>query len=482
MKLLINAKIFPNNRSRSIIIKNNKIEFIGNQDDINISSKSLDIIDCKNNSVLPGLIDAHIHLFESVSNLESIDLSEKIFTNLEDIKIYFNNFAHQKNQKILKFHGFEHRNINQDINMEFFDNLNIQTPIIIKHRTGHFIFTNKNTMTSFGFSKNEIQKYSNEYPINSKEIHKKIYKLSTQDNFDQNIHLYNSILLKYGYTTLVEAGALNDIEKFETIKKYINNKSIDQNICYMPGAQEIKNFNEIKNMRNLYLGPIKFMIDEKYDINKFESILNKYLKTFNNAAAFHAIDSETIHKILFNLYEKNKDIVKDRIIRIEHATEFIPEYYKNYNKENLHLIFNPNFIYDHGDFYLNNQDYFDIENIFNLYESNKYDFNYGIGTDSPFGNNNPFLLIYAAITRNTKNGNNLPGKGQNNLKEIIKAFTINNAKSINMDKNIGSVNIGKNADLIILNKNLSNIKDYNELIEVKVIHTIINGNSKYRLN
>ena len=92
------------------------------------------------------------------------------------------------------------------------------------------------------------------------------------------------------------------------------------------------------------------------------------------------------------------------------------------------------------------------------------------------------MLIYAAITRNTKNGNNLPGKGQINIKEIIKAFTINNAKSIKMDKNIGSVNIGKNADLIILNKNLSNIKDYNELIEVKVIHTIINGNSKYRLN
>ena len=52
----------------------------------------------------------------------------------------------------------------------------------------------------------------------------------------------------------------------------------------------------------------------------------------------------------------------------------------------------------------------------------------------------------------------------------------------NMDKSIGSVNIGKNADLIILNKNLSNIKNYNELIEVKVIHTIINGDSKYRLN
>ena len=71
-------------------------------------------------------------------------------------------------------------------------------------------------------------------------------------------------------------------------------------------VQEIKNFNEIKNNNNLYLGPTKFMIDEKNDINEYENILKKYLKAFGNDAAFHAIDSETIHKVLFNLYEKNK--------------------------------------------------------------------------------------------------------------------------------------------------------------------------------
>ena len=85
MKLLINAKIFPNIQSKSILIKNDRIKFIGDIDDINISSKSLDIIDCKNNSVLPGFIDSHIHLFESISNLESIDLSEKLFNNRKDI-------------------------------------------------------------------------------------------------------------------------------------------------------------------------------------------------------------------------------------------------------------------------------------------------------------------------------------------------------------------------------------------------------------
>lgn len=482
MKLLINAKIFPDINSQSILIKNNKIEYIGNSDEINIPSKSLKLIDCENNSVLPGFIDSHMHLFESISNLESIDLSEKFFTNLEDLKNYFKNFTDQKNNNILKFHGFEHRNIKEDIKIEFFDNLNIHKPIIIKHRTGHLIFTNKKTLEIFGFNEYEIKKYSNEYPINSKEIHKKINEFSEQKNFNTNISLYNSKLLEYGYTTLVEAGALNSVDKFEKIRKYINSKIIDQNICYMPGSEEIQNFNVIKNNSNLYLGPTKFMINEKYNYDEYKNILNKYLKTFDNDAAFHAIDSETIYKIISNIYKESKNFVKNRIIRIEHGTEFIPEFYKNYNKENLHLIFNPNFIYDHGDFYLNNQDYFDIENIFNIYESKKYGFNFGLGSDSPFGNNNPFLLIFSALTRNTKSGKNLPGKGKINLKEIIKAFTINNARTIKMDGKIGSIKIGKNADLIILNKNLSNLEHYEEILNLKIIHTIINGESKYTLD
>ena len=135
MKLLINAKIFPDNNPKSIIIKNNIIKYIGDSRDINISTKSLDIIDCNNNSILPGFIDSHLHLFESISNLDSIDLSEKSFTKLEDIKLFFKNFSDLESKKFLKFHVFEHRNIKQKVNIEVFDNLNIKQPIIIKHRS-----------------------------------------------------------------------------------------------------------------------------------------------------------------------------------------------------------------------------------------------------------------------------------------------------------------------------------------------------------
>ena len=80
----------------------------------------------------------------------------------------------------------------------------------------------------------------------------------------------------------------------------------------MPGSEEIQNFNVIKNNSNLYLGPTKFMINEKYNYDEYKNILNKYLKTFDNDAAFHAIDSETIYKIISNIYKESTNFVKNR--------------------------------------------------------------------------------------------------------------------------------------------------------------------------
>ena len=66
MKLLVNAKIFPSTKSQAILINKNKIIFIGEKTKLNISLNSSDIIDCKDNTVLPVVIDGHCHPFEIV--------------------------------------------------------------------------------------------------------------------------------------------------------------------------------------------------------------------------------------------------------------------------------------------------------------------------------------------------------------------------------------------------------------------------------
>ena len=141
MKLLVNAKIFPSTKSQAILINQNKIIFIGEKTKINISLNSSDIIDCNDNTVLPGFIDGHCHPFEIVSNMTSIDLSGYQFNSQKTLENYLCNI-NTKDKKILKFHGFEHRNINGRLDLSFFDNLNIDIPLIIKHRTGHLVFLN----------------------------------------------------------------------------------------------------------------------------------------------------------------------------------------------------------------------------------------------------------------------------------------------------------------------------------------------------
>ena len=469
MKLLSNAKIFPSLKSQSILIDKGKIIFIGDKNKINFSLKDLDIIDCENNSILPGLIDGHCHPLEVVSNMESIDLSEIKFNSKDDLKKYLKN-TNFKNKKTLKFHGFEHRNIKESLNLKFFDELNLNIPLIMKHRTGHLMFLN-----SLAFKNLKININDYKFPVDSQKIHQKT-SYQEQSNFKDNVKKYNKMLIKYGYTTIVDAGVNNDISKFNTYKNLIKENLINLNICYMLGNEKVEQFQGIKSNEKLYIGPTKFIFPEEISMNEIETILKNHMTISKNDLAFHAISSDMIFKILHTLFEKLNKFLGSRLIRLEHATEFFPNTFKAYNDKKLHLIFNPNFIYDHGDFYIQNQDDFDIDSIFNLNDSYKYKFNIGAGTDSPFGSIDPINIINSSINRTTKNKNIIGNKNKVDLFEIIKAITYGNAKALKKQNKIGTLKVGKNADIIVLNEEISKSSTINNL---QINHTIINGKTEY---
>ncbi len=469
MKLLSNAKIFPSLKSQSILIDKGKIIFIGDKNKINFSLKDLDIIDCENNSILPGLIDGHCHPLEVVSNMESIDLSEIKFNSKDDLKKYLIN-TNFKNKKTLKFHGFEHRNIKESLNLKFFDELNLNIPLIMKHRTGHLMFLN-----SLAFKNLKININDYKFPVDSQKIHQKT-SYQEQSNFKDNVKKYNKMLIKYGYTTIVDAGVNNDISKFNTYKNLIKENLINLNICYMLGNEKVEQFQGIKSNEKLYIGPTKFIFPEEISMNEIETILKNHMTISKNDLAFHAISSDMIFKILHTLFEKLNKFLGSRLIRLEHATEFFPNTYKAYNDKKLHLIFNPNFIYDHGDFYIQNQDDFDIDSIFNLNDSYKYKFNIGAGTDSPFGSIDPINIINSSINRTTKNKNIIGNKNKVDLYEIIKAITYGNAKALKKQNKIGTLKVGKNADIIVLNEEISKSSTIDNL---QINHTIINGKTEY---
>ena len=96
---------------------------------------------------------------------------------------------------------------------------------------------------------------------------------------------------------------------------------------------------------------------------------------------------------------------------------------------------------------------------------------------------NPLVAIETAVRRQDPD-NRVSGFLNKNesidLTEILKAYTINAAYLMHLEEYTGSIEAGKSADLIILEKNLYNIPA-DEISEVKVLQTILEGKTVFRL-
>lgn len=105
------------------------------------------------------------------------------------------------------------------------------------------------------------------------------------------------------------------------------------------------------------------------------------------------------------------------------------------------------------------------------------------GSDWAVTTMNPLVAIETAIRREDPDDRlkgTLNEDERMGLTEMLKAYTINAAYIMHQDNITGSIEAGKFADLIILDKNLYDIPP-NEISEVRVMETIIEGKTVFRI-
>ncbi len=104
------------------------------------------------------------------------------------------------------------------------------------------------------------------------------------------------------------------------------------------------------------------------------------------------------------------------------------------------------------------------------------------GSDWSVAPLNPFLGIYAAVTRRTLDGKNPGGwipDQKISVEDAVKGYTIENAYASFMENKLGTIEPGKYADFTIIDRDIFKIDP--ELIkDTKVIMTVVNGKTVYR--
>lgn len=104
------------------------------------------------------------------------------------------------------------------------------------------------------------------------------------------------------------------------------------------------------------------------------------------------------------------------------------------------------------------------------------------GSDFPVEAPNPFFGIHAAVTRQDAHGNPIAGwypEQEMSLKEAFRCFTLDAAYAGHQEQTQGSLEAGKYADFIVIDRDLFKISPY-DIHKIGVLETWVGGRQVYR--
>ena len=347
----------------------------------------------------------------------------------------------------------------------------------------------------------------------------------TNQEFLDKFYEAQQTYVKEGYTTIQE-GATH-INELKLLKEAAESNRLYVDIVSLPLVTEIPvlirgyltnpNDKEIdikhikekfgKYNKNLKIGGIKLAVDGSPQ-GKTASFKDE-LKTPGPNGEKHwkgatLLDQESLNKIYKKLVENhikvwthaNGDNGIDMVVEavkaaggkkgdgrrdiVVHSQVMRPYQLDRYVELGLSPSFFTNHVYFWGDVHIENLGEELAAGISPMNSANKKGIVTTNHTDFSITPLNPFMTMWTATNRKTKNGKILGESERVSNLDALKAITINAAWQLGEENSKGTLESGKIADLVILNKNPLETPKEN-LLDLKVIETIKNGKTIYKV-
>ncbi len=515
--IVINATAYTVNtnfdKAESFAVKDGKFIAVGSNEEIQSKYASLKTVDAKNQTIVPGLIDAHCHFFGLGLSLQKVDLrgTKSYDEILEKLLV----FKKEKNADYITGRGWDQNDWEVKVfpTKEKLDKLFPNTPVAIRRVDGHALLVNEAALRHSGMSSTSFPK-----KVTGGEFIQKNGKLtgvlidaamqyiktpnSTKKEAIQGLLDAQKVSFSYGLTTVNDAGlARGTIELMDSLqlagdlkmRVYAMVSVSQENLDYYLGKGIIKtdrlNVRSFKVYGDGALGSRGAAMKNAYSDrdNHFGAMIFKPKRYTEIAAQIakskyqmntHAIgDSANAH--ILKTYKLALKGQKDRRWKIEHAQIVASKDFDMF--DNIVPSIQPT--HATSDMYWAKdrvgqkrmKGAYAYKDLLNKYGS------VALGTDFPVERVSPFLTFYAAAIR--KDTDNYPAEGfqmENALtrEQTLRGMTIWAAHSNFEENEKGSIEVGKFADFVILNQNIMEIEG-SKIPNTKVTATYINGEKVY---
>ncbi|PKG24604.1 amidohydrolase [Niallia nealsonii] len=501
----------------AIAIKEEKIVALGKFAELKKWSDSNTIfVDLEGKTVLPGLIDAHQHLFHSGFNLFYIHCSHpSIKEMVEAMNIKAKEL--QPDEWIIGW-GYDEAKLQEGRHPETTDFKDITNPIYISRYCEHTAVVNQTVLHLMKLTK-ETKAKNGEIVRNSSgeaigilkeeamNLAKKVMPAYTKEQMKKAIKLAINKNLSNGITSVHDAGLGFFSDSFEqeytVLKEMAENKELSIRIYGMVLEKFFQKAIKKQQEEHSYfrIGAMKLFADGTIS-GKTAAVSIDYNETDHSGMllyteaeltekvmvahklgcqiAIHAIGDRAVEQVI-KAYDKALQTYprSNHRHRIEHSMITNKALLRKMKVLEIIPILQPTLVYQAGDVYQENLDSTLVSQVFAAKKMMDHQLSPAGSSDAPITPFSPFFAMYAAMSRRTQRGKVLAPENKITLDEALKMYTINAARASFDEANKGTLEVGKLGDMTIVPPGFMQFEE-NEIKDTKVVMTIIGGEIMYR--
>ena len=479
--------------AQAVLVRDDRIAWVGQESET--PSQPLDrIIDCGGAALLPGLNDAHIHLFAYAASLGQVDCGRDAVASIQDIqRLVQARVQAMAPGQWVRGRGYDEFYLGEGRHPTQVD-LDVAAPhhpVRLDHRSGHACVLNSRGLELVGIGADTpdppegiIERDEAGQPTGlllemGGYVSQRMWEPRNPKQLQDSVAEASQTLLRWGVSSLQDASLENDVERWSTLRRMQGEGVVCQRLSVMPGIRHLHQFTDDGLLAGagdpwLRLGPAKLMVtmttgalqpavEEVRDL-----VMDAHRRGF--PVAVHVVEEEAITAVLGVLLG-NEGRQGDRL---EHCSEATPPVQALLKESGITVVTQPGFLYESGERYATQVPQETQPWLYPLRTLLGLGLPLATGSDAPVASPDPWRGIYSAVTRRESSGLALHPEQGLSLEEALRLYTAGAAAASQEGHIKGRIQPGKLADLVLVDRDLGRVEP-EDLLKVRVALTMVGG-------
>lgn len=454
-------------------------------------------VDLGGRTALPGFVDTHIHLHAFAKRVLGNDLTALENPSIEDIRTYLAGLCAQVEPgKWITVFGYDPYN-NQErrlLTRWDIDAASPENPVRMYHRSGHAQLVNSKALEVMGI---DIESEDPDGGMIDREVpsgepNGMLFGMddyislfvdeAAQFTMDDAAAAAGKVLASNGVTCVHDATLRNTFERLTTLEDWAARGLLPQRLRSCVGIDEFlvdEDFAQHYEESSCAYG-VKFILNQiRGRMNIGQGELDAYFTLLQEAGVpgmIHCVDQEQLEAALHAIEAAVGAFPEKRVPhRIEHASLLTPDMAQRLARLGVTVSSQPTFLYYSGERYLDTVPADEQDQLYCFGTLHASGVPVAFSSDAPISPVAPLHGIYSAVTRKSRKGRHVTQSEGVSVMDALAMHTINGARAVGLGDAVGSLEVGKRADFAVLDRDPLALGDPEELKDVHVTMTVIDG-------